>query len=125
MKKYLMFITLLPLICHGQKQANIWYFGNDGAGLDFNSGCIPTVLTNGQINGFEGCATISDKSTGQLLFSTNSEWIWNRNQDTIPNSHLIPNGNTITQVMIIQKPGFDSLYYIITSEVQAYSGQDL
>ena len=106
----------------GQKQANIWYFGN-GAGLDFNQTCDPIVLTDGGINGFEGCATISDKLTGQLLFSTNSEWVWNRNQVIIPNSNLVANGNTITQVMIIPKPTFDSIYYIITSEVQSYSGQ--
>jgi hypothetical protein len=112
-------LILISLITYGQNEANIWYFGNDGAGLNFNNGCIPTVLTNGKINGFEGCASISDNANGQFLFSTNSEWVWNRNQDTIPNSHLIKSANTITQVMIIQKPEFDSLYYIITSEIQA------
>lgn len=120
MKK--LFSAILIAICfnsYGQKQANIWYFGNDGAGLDFNNECRPTVLTNGHINGFEGCSTISDKNTGQLLFSTNSEWIWNRNQDTMPASSLVSGGKTITQVMIVQKPGFDSLYYIITGEAQA------
>ena len=46
-----------------QKQANIWYFGN-GGGLDFNNQCNPLVLTDGAIQGYEGCATISDKNTG-------------------------------------------------------------
>ena len=122
LKQLLTIILLFPLICFGQKQANVWYFGTDGAGLDFNE-CNPTDLTDGHINGFEGCSSISDKTTGQFLFCTNSEWVWNRNQDTIPNSHLVTSGNTITQAMIIQKPGFDSVYYIITSEIQAGTGQ--
>jgi hypothetical protein len=105
-----------------QKQANIWYFGN-GGGLDFNNQCNPLVLTDGAIQGYEGCATISDKNTGQILFYTNSAQIWNRVHQIMPNGNLIPNGNTITQVTIIQKPGSDSLYYVITSEIQGFSGQ--
>ncbi|MGZ3933109.1 MAG: T9SS type A sorting domain-containing protein [Bacteroidia bacterium] len=103
----------------GQKEANIWYFGSDGAGLDFNTNCVPVALTNGKINGFEGCATVSHPSTGQLLFYTNSERVWDRNHDTMVNSYLVQNGNTVTQVAIIKKPGSASQYYIITSEVQA------
>ncbi|HRG59590.1 MAG TPA: T9SS type A sorting domain-containing protein [Bacteroidia bacterium] len=117
------YLTLLLLFiffeAYSQKQANVWYFGNDGAGLDFNNECNPIVLTNGNMNGFEGCAAISDKNTGEFLFSTNSYKVWNRNQDTMPNSLLIPSGSTITQVMIIQQPSSNSRYYIITSEIQA------
>ncbi len=124
MKKNLLlaiFVLLLNL-SYGQNEANIWYFGN-GAGLDFNNGCTPTVLTDGAINGFEGCATISDKRSGQLLFYTNSAFVWNRNHNLMPNGNLITNGNTISQVTIVQKPGFDLVYYIVTSEVQGFSGQ--
>ena len=69
MIKYLILsiILLSQTLTYGQKQANVWYFGN-GTGLDFNDGCTPIVLTNGAINGFEGCATISDKNSGQVLF---------------------------------------------------------
>ena len=115
---------VISLQLSAQKQANTWYFGN-GAGLDFNNGCVPSVLTDGMINGFEGCATISDKVTGQLLFYTNSENIWNRNHQFMPNGNLVQSGNTITQVLIIEKPGSDSLYYILTSEIQSYSGHGL
>jgi len=123
MKKILLLaILVLSLtIVHGQKEANTWYFGN-GAGLDFNDGCTPTVLTDGAINGFEGCASISDKNSGQVLFYTNSAFVWNRNHLVMPNGNLISNGNTISQVTIIQKPGFDSIYYIITAEIQGSSG---
>jgi hypothetical protein len=115
---FVFFISLTHFSAYSQKQANTWYFGDDGAGLDFNTDCTPKVLSNGRINGFEGCATMSNKSTGQLLFYTNSEWIWNANHDTMANSNLVTNGNTITQVLIIPKPGSSALYYIITAEVQ-------
>lgn len=124
MIKYLILsiFVLTQTFSYSQKQANVWYFGN-GAGLDFNDGCNPTVLTDGAINGFEGCASISDKYSGQVLFYTNSAFVWNRNHNVMPNGNLISNGNTISQVTIIQKPGFDSIYYIITAEIQGSSGQ--
>ena len=118
----LFIIVLLPSIAFGQKQANVWYFGN-GAGLDFNDNCLTKVLTDGAINGFEGCATIADKNSGQVLIYTNSANVWDRNHNLMPNGNLITNGSTITQVTIVQKPGFDSIYYIVTSEVQGFSGQ--
>lgn len=104
--------------CHGQKQANIWYFGQHGAGLDFND-CEPKVLTDGKLKGFEGVATISDRKTGELLFYTNSEYVWDRRHLKMPNGFLIKDGHTITQVVIVPKPKSDSLFYIFTSEIQA------
>lgn len=109
-------------VLFAQHQADTWYFGSDGAGLRFSE-CQVTALTNGNFEGYEGVATISDKITGDLLFYTNSEYVMNKMHDTIPNSNLILNGNTITQVLILQKPGSNTIYYIITSEVQGFSGQ--
>ncbi|MCC7030939.1 MAG: hypothetical protein IT257_11595, partial [Chitinophagaceae bacterium] len=131
MKTKFVLLTHIPLFLifmisastlSAQKQSNIWYFG-DGAGLDFNDSCKPRVLTNGAMNGFEGCATIADKSTGELLFYTNSEAVWNKNHQMMPNSSLIPGGSTITQVLIIERPGSNSQYSVITSEIMTYSGQ--
>jgi|LakMenEpi03Aug12_release.lakeMendotaPanAssembly.Ray.scaffolds.fasta_scaffold04056_13 hypothetical protein len=112
-------IFLFGIKVNAQKQANIWYFGDEGAGLDFNNECDPVVLTDGNMRAFEGCACISDANTGQLLFCTNSERVWNKNHDSIPNSYLLYGGNTITQVMIIPKPGSTTLYYIFTGDAQA------
>jgi hypothetical protein len=126
MKGLFIFFFLLHISLCAQKQGNIWYFGNSGAGLDFNDGCDPTVLTDGgTFAGFEGCATISDNLSGQLQFYTNSENVWNRNHQVIPNSDLIPSGSSITQVLIVRKPGSTSAYYIITCEVQGSSGEGL
>lgn len=119
MKVILSFLIIInSFFAYSQKQANTWYFGK-GAGLDFNDSCQVNVLTDGKIDGFEGCASISDRTTGQILFYTNSDTVWNRNHIAMPNGHMVGNGSTITQVMIIEKPGSNSTYYIITSDVQA------
>jgi hypothetical protein len=52
MKYFIILLLLFSFNTFAQKQANVWYFGDDGAGLDFNNECNPVVLTNGQMNGF-------------------------------------------------------------------------
>ena len=59
------FILFFALNVFSQKQANIWYFG-ENAGLDFNSS-PPVALTDGLLNTLEGCSTFSDVN-GALLF---------------------------------------------------------
>lgn len=118
------FLLSLSLFSSAQKEASIWYFGN-GAGLNFNTTCTPAVLTDGAINGNEGCATISDKNTGQLLFYTNSDSVWDRTHQAMAGGRMVSGGNTITQVGIVQKPMSSSRYYIITAEIQGFSGQGL
>jgi hypothetical protein len=49
--------------------------------------------------------------------------VWDRNGQLMTGSSLVANGNTITQVTIVPKPGSADQYYIFTSEVQAFSGQ--
>lgn len=114
--KNLLIIIFFPLICIAQKQGNIWQFGNH-AGIDFNS-CNPVAITNGVNSGFEGCASVCD-STGQLLFYTNSDTVWNKLNIAMPNGFLIPSGGSLSQVIIIPKPLSNSIYYIITTDVQA------
>ncbi len=74
---------------HAQKENNNWAFGFH-AGLDFNSGSPVAVRTNigsgGNFN-YEGCATISDRYTGQLLFYSQGGAVWDRNHNIMPNGH--------------------------------------
>lgn len=94
-----------------QKEANIWYFGQR-AGLDFNTNCQPTALFDGQST-YEGCASISDAKTGQLLFYTDGYTAWNREQRVLQNGLFTPYAGTpsVTQgSLIIPVPG-DSLSY--------------
>jgi hypothetical protein len=63
MKPGLLFILILSFIqgvTFGQKQANIWYFGN-GAGVSFNSGA-PVSICCGKTTTIEGVSTMSYRS---------------------------------------------------------------
>lgn len=109
-------LFLIPSLTYSQKYGHQWHFGNH-AGIDFK-GCEATAITTSAINGFEGCAAISD-STGELLFYTNSDQVWNKQNVGMANGNLIASSGSISQVLIIPKPGTTTIYYIITSKVQA------
>jgi len=70
--KYFILI-IFTLIIHPesicQKQANIWYFGTIGYGLDFSEG-DPILTTGHRMRATAGCTSICDKD-GNLLFYTN------------------------------------------------------
>ena len=112
-------LLLIPFACFSQKQANIWYFGQN-AGLDFNSGS-PVPLLDGALNTNEGCASISD-SDGNLLFYTDGITVYNRNHT------LLENGNGLTgdpssthSAIIVPKPEDPDIYYIFTVDATAQS----
>ncbi len=60
-------ILFLAQVCLAQKEGNIWYFG-EKAGFDFNT-TPPTPLT-GKLITQEGCSSIADRNTEQLLLYT-------------------------------------------------------
>ncbi len=114
---------LLILFCggvHSQNQNNRWYFG-DEAGIDFSSGTAVAV-TDGQMLVADMSATVSDAS-GNLLFYTNGETIWNANH-TVMTGGTGLNGNwdggqTAT---IVQQPGSTDIYYVFTLDKLTQSG---
>lgn len=108
-------LILISFSANAQKYGNTWYFGNK-AGMHFNN-CNPVAVTTSNIDGFEGCATYSDTS-GQVLFYTNGEKVWNRMNNLMPNGLISAGGSTKSQTIIIPFPGSDSLYYIITTCIQ-------
>jgi hypothetical protein len=120
MKKTLIFLLFIPFFCLGQKQANIWYFG-DKAGLDFNSN-PPSVLLNGQtdfllpIGWNESYSSISD-STGALLFYSNGVLAWNKMQTIMPNGNgLLGHRSSSFGCLIVPKPGSEQYFYIFTND---------
>lgn len=104
--------VLLFTISLQAQEHNIWYFGAT-AGLDFNSG-IPTPLSDGQINTYEGTASIAD-SEGNLLFYTDGRIIWNQNHQIMENGEDLMGHNSATQsALIIPKPGSHQRFYVFT-----------
>lgn len=107
---FALFLLTTPIFA--QKEAAIWYFGNN-AGLDFNSGS-PISLTNGKLVTKEGCSTISDKD-GNLLFYTDGSIVYNKNHQIMPNGTGLLGHNSSTQsAIIVPKPNNPYVYYIFT-----------
>lgn len=117
--KYTLNILLLFALFQSsaQKQGDIWYFG-DGAGIDFSTGS-PVTLNNGATSFIgcpachaEGTASICD-SSGQLLFYTDGNQVWDRNHILLPNgTNLTSNISATQSSIIIPKPGSNELFYI-------------
>ncbi len=101
------------------KEAWHWQFGTNAA-LDFSSGS--PVIGTSNINTHEGCASISDRNTGQLLFYTDGDSVWDKNNIRMPNGIGLINGiqGTTTQgATIVPRPGTNNIYYIITAYDEA------
>ncbi len=114
MRKLILFSTLLFIFnfVQAQNEGNIWYFGAK-AGLDFNSGS-PVALTDGNLFADEGCATMSD-NTGNLLFYTRGDTVWNRNHQFMPNgTDLMGHWSSSQGVLILPLPNLAGYYYIFT-----------
>jgi len=118
-----LFFFLGSVWCFAQKQASIWYFG-ENAGLDFSSG-HPQAIFNSAMITWETCAAISD-ANGNLLFYTNGIDIWDRSHKVMPNGH---NLGVVTlaqyaQALIVPQPGNKSVYYVFTTSRYVYDVPD-
>ena len=118
MKKTLQ-ILFLSIICssilHAQIQRTYhWYFG-DHAGIDFSSGTA-VADTNGQVNTWDGCSSISDE-TGNLLFYTDGSTVWNKNHAVMQNgTGLWGHWSSHQNSLIVPKPLSQFIYYIFTTD---------
>lgn len=120
---YTAFLTLVlsfnSVMLSAQNESAFWFFGQ-GAGLNFNNG-FPTPTLNGELQTYEGCATISSK-LGELLFYTDGVTVWNKNHQVMPNgSGLTGNDSSTQSAIIIPKPNSASIYYIFTVDARAGS----
>ena len=118
MKKNLLIVSFFIFLnCYAQKQANIWYFG-ENAGIDFNFS-PPQALTDGQLNTLEGCSSFAD-ANGDLLFYSDGITVYNKNH-TIMNytdgtlgNNLLGDPSATQSGMIIPKPLSNDIYYLFT-----------
>ena len=111
---FLIFILQIPSFL-GQLQNNNWIFGY-GARVNF-SGPIPVGSSNAAINSNESTASVSDPSTGQLLFYTDGLKVWDANNDVMPNGSNLLGGfyNSCTQgALIVPFPEDEQRYYLFT-----------
>ncbi|WP_445957893.1 T9SS type B sorting domain-containing protein [Yeosuana sp.] len=111
--------TLVFLLCcvvyniSAQSEASNWYFG-DNAGIRFNADGTITSLSNGQLSTEEGCTSISDNN-GDLLFYTDGRFVYDRNNNIMPNgSNLYGDKSSTQSAIIIPNPGNLNIYYVFT-----------
>ncbi len=103
----------------GQTKQNFnWQFAATGAALNFDN-CTTTVLNNSIGSGFEGQSSISDSTTGALLFYTDGFDIHNATSGFIQNGNATGLGTTMPQTTIVKRPVSDTLFYLFTPDVQA------
>lgn len=95
-----------------------WYFG-DSVGLDFLQNPVQKIY--GPLSSAEGCASICDPETGNILMFTNGETVWNRNGDVMPNGSGLRGHVSSTQSsLIIPLPGSKDIFYVFTARVGPY-----
>jgi gliding motility-associated-like protein len=109
------------LFSFAQKEGNIWYFGNK-AGVDFNSGNPVAVLTSAMNTG-HGCACISDRCSGEILFYTDGSSVWDSTNQIMPNGTGLKGDRLSTQsAIIVPHPDTTTHQYYIFTVQQSGSG---
>ena len=114
-------LTIFPVTnCpRSERQADIWYFG-ENAGIEFNSGNAVPLTDQNVMTSFKSSAIISD-STGKLLFFTDAKNVWDRTFKTMPYSPALEGDLGVSQpCLIVPQPGGTNLYYIFTVDVMAF-----
>lgn len=115
----LLISLIVPTLSFGQGETANWYFGN-GAGITFNNDGSVTPVTNGKLDTFEGCATISD-SFGDLLFYTDGIIVYNRDHEVMQNGrNLLGDPSSTQSALIVPKPGDPDIFYIFTVDTSAF-----
>jgi gliding motility-associated-like protein len=109
-------------------QNNNWMFGatavgpgvpqTPGPSLNFTS-CSPIVENDSPGVQFEGQTAISNSQTGDLLFYSSGSQIRNALGQVMPGGNLVATSNSISQNLIVKKPGSSTLYYHFSPETQA------
>ena len=103
--------TNCPLADH---EADRWFFGQN-AGLDFRGQDPVADLTNFMLNVLTSPAIISD-SNGVVLLYSDGLRVYNHQAEVIMNGDNLHgfSGNTMP-VLIVPKPGSDSIFYVFTT----------
>lgn len=119
----LLLLLMISNLIQAQLQNNQWRFGF-GAAIDFNSippnyptgTALPTLNPPFQVGSYiEGTASIADKNTGNLLFYTDGQTVWNANNQPMPNGSGLNGSDLLSAYMgaiIVPVPGSCTRYYI-------------
>ncbi len=130
MKKIFGFVMLAVSLLAGREAKaqydKVWAFQIHG-GLDFNNGTPQYIST--AVNGRGNVAAICNNQ-GALLFYTDGNYVWDRNNDLMPGGTNLTNatgpfnntdpgnGGTADATAISMKPGSSTQYYVFSERRQ-------
>lgn len=122
--RYLIIILLFAcyLQAPAQFQNNNWIFGA-ACWLNFNT--TPPTTTASGISAVEGCAVISNKRTGDLLFYTDGVKVYDRTHHEMPNGGSVGTDIThdcVQSSLIIPSPSDTNKYYVFTMDNTSSAG---
>lgn len=89
---------------------NHWLFGRFGH-IEFPNGGAPVAHPESSMHAHEGCASISDPNTGELLFYVNGYNLWDGNHNLVA-SGLEGHATSTQTVLILPPPSAGSLYHV-------------
>ena len=105
--------------CFAQNEYMHWYVNSYE--MSFCDSLSLRALSDGLSS--EGWATISDKNTGQLLFFTDAQTVYNIGFQQMPNGGGLNGGNEFPQsCLIVPQPGSSTIFYIFTDDLFDVNG---
>ncbi|MBX9853552.1 MAG: cadherin-like domain-containing protein, partial [Cytophagaceae bacterium] len=114
----IIFLTLDLNYCQGQLQERFWYFGSTQYGIKFQgSPPVPSTITGKYLPfGNEGASTITNPTTGKLLFYTDGINIIDTNHLVMPNgSGLAGHSSAAQNGLACGVPGQCGKYYVFSN----------
>jgi hypothetical protein len=122
-KVILIFFLFYWCGCYAQNEYVNWYFGTY-IGLNFCNG-VHISEVNQFSSDYSASATFSDKATGQMLFHTDGQTVYNSQYQIMQNGTGLKGNNESAQgALIVPQPGNDSTYYIFTTGSEGSNPQD-
>lgn len=106
----------ISVFTFGQKHQNNWYFGRNASILFDATTNIPSVGNNNPMVYPLASVSISDSSSGKLLFYSDGETVWDNNHQAMPNSNDIST-STAMGALIVPNPANRNQYYIFTVDI--------
>lgn len=110
------FLLLILPLCYsskGQRQNDYWIFGSS-AGINWSAG--NSAFRPSNFFSLESCASVCDPVTGQLLFYSNGQEIYDRNFNPLQNGDNLKGNLSSTQgTLILPRPGKPGQYLLFTT----------
>lgn len=114
------------IVLFGQKHQYNWLFGENNA-IEFDKTTAAANITPNNSAKSRISASISDSTTGELLFYTDGNTVWNKNHQIMPNGNAI-NATFALGVIAVPNPSNPKQYYIFTIDNKsdlAYTSVDM